>query len=106
MFFLKLMICVLLFDKPRPKPLCCMKVVKKFDVVVVVVCKPSLVFSFGFDLAEQLFIICWFGGSFWFCGFLTDNDDTNLWLTYGALGCAMPSSDCLELHPGIIMTRL
>lgn len=34
-------------------PLCWLELVKKF-LVVVVVCKPILVFSLGFDQAEQL----------------------------------------------------
>ena len=38
---------------PRSKPLCGLEVVNKFMVVVGVVCKPILVFSFGFDQAEQ-----------------------------------------------------
>ena len=42
---------------PISNPLCCLELVKKFVVggqVVVVLCKPILVFSLGFDQADQL----------------------------------------------------
>ena len=44
-------------NMPRPKPLCCLELVKKFVVVGGGggwVCKPILVFSFALDQAEKM----------------------------------------------------